>query len=405
MQNQMSRSISPVSVIIPAAGQSLRFRREAPANANRRHKLYTELNGKPLLAYSISAFDQPGFVREIIIPCERGGESRFRKQVLNSCRFRTPVMLVTGGKTRAESVWNGLKRVSPASRYVCIHDGARPLVQAEWLGEMMRRLNGCDGIVAGRGVIPTVKQIDPEKDVVRDTLDRRQLFEAETPQLILKKSLLAAYRRLGKTAFHATDDASLIEQTGGRIKVYSLKEPNIKVTTYQDLSLVRALVSSETTVKFGIGSDRHRLVSGRAFYLGGVRIPSAVGPLGHSDGDPLLHAVADGILGAIGAGDIGDYFSDRNPKWKNAKSSHFLKQVLQMAREKGFAPAQIDSTVILEKPRLGSWKRKIRLRLAELLSLAPEEVNVKAKTAEGLGVEGEGKAVSAQALVVLKKVS
>ncbi len=392
--------MSLVSVIIPAAGLGLRFRESAKNKVI--PKLYSNLGGRSLIAHVLSAFDASPSVREMVIAIEPGGEKRFRRGVLSQVKIKKPVFLVRGGKTRAESVWNALKRVSKKSAYVCIHDAARPLIQPEWLTHLVKNLNGWDAVVLGRPVVPTVKVFDHTTGEIKRTLDRTELFEAETPQLIKKEALLKSYETLGEQAFQLTDDVSLIEAVGGRVKAVAHSEPNIKVTTYSDLVLVRNLKENSAILRFGLGFDRHRLVSKRPFYLGGVRIPSNVGPLGHSDGDPLLHAVTDAILGAIGAGDIGDFFPNTSKRWKNVKSERFLKEAIEMAKKKGIRLAQVDATVILEHPKLGTYKKKIQLHLAKLLSLSSNDVSIKAKTAEGLGPEGEGRAVSCQALVVLR---
>ncbi len=392
--------MSPVSVIIPAAGLGLRFRKSA--NDKVTLKLYSKLGNKPLIAHVLSAFSTLPSVGEIVIAIEPNGEKRFRREILSQTNIKKPVILVRGGKTRAESVWNALKRVSKKSTHVCIHDAARPLIQAEWLTHLMKNLNGWDAVVLGRPVVPTVKVFDQRTGEIKRTLNRTELFEAETPQLIKKEALLKAYETLGSRAFQLTDDVSLIEATGGRVKAVTHSEPNIKVTTYSDLILARNLKEGSAVLRFGLGFDRHRLVSKRPFYLGGIRIPSNVGPLGHSDGDPLLHAVTDAILGAIGAGDIGDFFPNTNKRWKNVKSERFLKEAIEMAKKKGIKPAQVDATIVLERPKLGTYKKKIQLHLAKLLSLSSTDVSIKAKTAEGLGPEGEGSAVSCQALVVLR---
>ena len=153
--------------------------------------------------------------------------------------------------------------------------------------------------------------------------------------------------------------------------------------------------------RIGLGRDTHRLVAGRKFYLGGVRIPFEKGALGHSDGDALLHAAADALLGAVGSGDIGEWFSDRNPRFKGLRSEKILKTVLEEVRRKGWAPACLDTVILLEKPRLGPHKKVIRAHLAKLLGLAEDCVSVKAKTLEGLGPEGQGLAVTCEALVTL----
>jgi 2-C-methyl-D-erythritol 2,4-cyclodiphosphate synthase len=156
--------------------------------------------------------------------------------------------------------------------------------------------------------------------------------------------------------------------------------------------------------RVGIGWDLHRLEAGRKFVLGGVAIPHPKGPAGHSDGDPLLHAVADAVLGAAGLGDLGDRFPPSDPKWKDADSRALLRECLAAARVLGFAPAQADCTVVLEEPRLGPHKDAIRKSLATALGLPKSAVNVKAKTAEGFGPVGAGEAVEAHAVVVLETV-
>ncbi len=389
---------SDLSVIIPAAGLSQRFRQSAGNAAG--SKLFYHIKNEPLIVSVLKAFDSSAFVREIIIATEQAGEKLLKKEILSKNKFRKPVILVRGGNTRAESVWNALRKVSKNSQYVCVHDAARPLIKPNWISHMMNQMNGSDGLVLGRHAVPTVKVFDPDSGLIKQTLKRSELFEAETPQIVKKEIFLKAYLSLGPRAFKATDDVSLIEQIGGKVKAVVQDEPNIKVTTYQDLKLAKALAGEETNLRFGFGSDRHRLVPKRALYLGGLKIPSPLGSLGHSDGDVVLHSIVDGILGALGAGDIGDFFPN-TPKWKNVRSGQFLKQALQLASQKNLMPFQVDVTIILERPKLGIYKQKIKSNLARLLSLPEDKVSIKAKTAEGMGPEGEGLALSAQALVVL----
>ena len=154
-------------------------------------------------------------------------------------------------------------------------------------------------------------------------------------------------------------------------------------------------------VRVGMGWDLHRLVPGRKFVLGGVAIPHSRGPLGHSDADPLLHALADAVLGAAGLGDLGEHFSPADPQWKDADSRVLLGKAVEAARARGLAPENVDCTVVLEEPRLGPFKASIRKSLAEILGLPEESVNLKAKTAEGLGAVGAGEAVEAYAVVLM----
>lgn len=157
--------------------------------------------------------------------------------------------------------------------------------------------------------------------------------------------------------------------------------------------------------RIGLGEDSHRLEPGRRCVLGGVEIPSDVGPVGHSDGDALLHALTDAVLGACGQGDIGDVFPPSDPRWAGADSRRFLEEALRRAADLGFRPLSVDTVVVAERPRLGPWKERIRESLAAMLGLPPGRVGVKAKTAEGLGAVGEGRAIEARAVVLLGPVS
>ncbi len=157
-------------------------------------------------------------------------------------------------------------------------------------------------------------------------------------------------------------------------------------------------------MRIGLGFDIHRLVEGRPFVLGGVRVDWPRGPVGHSDGDCLLHALVDALLGAAGAGDIGELFPDTDPQWKDAPSSVFVQQALTLVTGKGLTPQQVDATVLAEEPKLGPRKAEMAAVIAGLLRLPVQQVSVKAKTMEGLGSIGSGDAVAAHVLVVLKEL-
>ncbi|HUS46322.1 MAG TPA: 2-C-methyl-D-erythritol 2,4-cyclodiphosphate synthase [Phycisphaerae bacterium] len=157
-------------------------------------------------------------------------------------------------------------------------------------------------------------------------------------------------------------------------------------------------------VRVGLGFDVHRLVKGRRLVIAGVEVPHTHGPQAHSDGDVVLHAVADAILGAAGRGDLGEHFPDTDPAWKDADSSRILERVLAMAAEAGWRVASADVNVFLEEPKLGDSKQAMRKRLAELLKLDTDAVGLKARTLEGLGPIGQGEAIAAQAAVVLERI-
>ena len=157
-------------------------------------------------------------------------------------------------------------------------------------------------------------------------------------------------------------------------------------------------------VRTGLGWDVHRLTAGRALILGGVAIPSEMGLEGHSDADILLHAITDALLGAAALGDIGMHFPDTDPRWKGADSVQFLAHAVKLVRERGFTIVNVDSTVILERPKLKDYRLAIRESLARTLALELDRVSVKFKTAERVGPVGEGRSAEAQAVVTLQQV-
>jgi 2-C-methyl-D-erythritol 2,4-cyclodiphosphate synthase len=155
--------------------------------------------------------------------------------------------------------------------------------------------------------------------------------------------------------------------------------------------------------RVGLGHDTHRLAVGRPLVIGGVSIDHDRGPVGHSDGDVLLHAVTDAVLGALGLGDIGQWFPDDDPQWKDADSSRFLSDAVREMHSRGWSVGNLDCTVFAEKPKIAPHKSRICERLAELLEVSPEQINVKAKTGEQVGPIGQEDAIAADAIVLLTK--
>ena len=156
-------------------------------------------------------------------------------------------------------------------------------------------------------------------------------------------------------------------------------------------------------MRVGFGFDIHRLVEGRSLLLGGVKIPSVKGLLGHSDGDVLLHALCDALLGAVGAGDIGSYFPDSDPKWKGVSSQVFLEKAVELASRKSLRVENVDAVIITEEPKLAPHRNAIQRSISQMLHVKDDRINVKAKTMEKLGPIGEGEAMAAYVVVLLEK--
>ena len=153
--------------------------------------------------------------------------------------------------------------------------------------------------------------------------------------------------------------------------------------------------------RIGIGNDIHRLVEGRKLILGGVEIPYDRGLLGHSDGDSLTHAITDALLGAAALGDIGSHFSDRDPRWAGASSLVFLRHVRGLLEERGFEIANVDATILAERPKMAPYISEMKVRLAEAMKISESQINIKAKTNEGLDATGRGEAIAAQAVALI----
>ncbi len=401
-----------VSLIVAAGGTGSRFlktlhKHDGAKSGRQENKLFAPLEGVPVLLRSLRVFSDLPEVEEIIcaLPGALKGivEAWKRREGLKKLRC------VSGGRSRAESVYLASKRLKAHNDWVMIHDGARPLIAPEILKMFLKKsqsLKG-SGFILGRAVVPTLKKLRPGSDQILETVDRRELVEAETPQLFRKKKLCDSYALLPHAErFLHTDEAALLEKCGETVSVIKHEGWNPKMTTVHDLKLAEAYVQMTEGLswRIGMGSDTHRLAAKRKFCLGGIRLPAAFGPVGHSDGDALLHALTDAIAGALGWGDIGDFFSDQNPQFKNIRSAKMLSQVLAQAAHAGWKPAQADTIIHLDCPKMGPLKIKIQKKIAALLSLPDSSVGVKAKTFEGLMPAGSER-VECQAVVVMRRMS
>lgn len=397
---------SKISLVIAAGGIGSRFQKGLSRGKQResKTKLFHLLDGQPVLFHSIRAFDDVPQVEEIVLAVPAEAKSEIRR--LTRGWSKHPLKVVSGGGTRAESVFNAIKQSKPENSLVMIHDAARPLIAPQSIKQLIRAFKDTDGLLLVSPVAATVKQTLSHSVRVEKTLDRDRLFTAETPQLANRRVLLDAYKQ--KNALSATDEAGLLESAGARVKIMTHDSWNPKITTLKDLALAEAylqLLKPQPVIKTGLGQDLHRLAAGRKLYLGGLHIPYNKGALGHSDGDVVLHAVTDAVLGVMGAGDIGDWFSDKDKRFKNIRSEKLLKKVMAAAAKEKWRIVHVDVVITLQKPKLGNYKIKIKQNLAHLLEVPAEDVSIKAKTAEGLGPEGREEALSCQALITMKKES
>jgi 2-C-methyl-D-erythritol 4-phosphate cytidylyltransferase/2-C-methyl-D-erythritol 2,4-cyclodiphosphate synthase len=376
-----------VGAIIVAAGRGARLGGPAP-------KQLLDLGGRTILQRSVAAFDGHAAVSDIVVVLP--GEWVADGAALVGPTTR-PCHFAAGGERRQDSVARGLAAMPAGPDLILVHDAARPFAGRALIDRVIAAAAEHGAAVPAVPARDTVKRLDLERRVVRETIAREEIWLAQTPQGF-RRDVLASAVAAGAT--DATDEASLAERAGHSVRVVDGDEQNVKITTPGDLESARARFSLAARV--GTGYDLHRLVEGRPLCLAGVIVPFDRGPLGHSDGDVLCHAITDAVLGAAAAGDIGQHFSNTDPRWKDAPGLELLSLAVGIVRGRGFQVAGVDATVILERPKIAPFLPAIRAHLARALGCELDGVSVKGKTNEGVDAVGRGEAIAAHAIAVLR---
>jgi len=283
---------------------------------------------------------------------------------------------------------------------VAIHDGARPLVSDAIITDSLRVCRESGAALAAVPAGDTVKLLGEDR-VVCATLDRRQVYLAQTPQSFRYDLICRAHEQAEREGWQVTDDAALVERLGHPVRISQGDPTNLKVTVPEDLRYAEWLLSGGGTpaLRVGHGWDLHRLAAGRPLVLGGVHVEHDMGLLGHSDADAALHAVCDAILGACALGDIGRHFPDTDPAYAGADSRDLTRRVVALAQAAGWRVGNVDVTIVAQAPRLAPHIEAMRQATAEALGVAVGAVSYKAKTAEGLGPVGREEAIAAEAVV------
>lgn len=384
-------------VIIPAGGAGRRLSAEIA-------KQYLQINGLPVLVHTLNVFEKAEIVDEIILVVPESDIVFVQKDLISRNNFKKVKKIIAGGDERQDSVRNGIAAIDEKCDIILVHDGVRPFVTKEMINNAAKAVCNYPAAVIGVPAKDTIKETEDNGVVVR-TVPRRNLWITQTPQAFQFKVLQQAYQAAYFDKFYGTDDASLVERIGIPVKMITGSYENIKITTKEDLVIAEAVLKSKREEKMqlrtGLGYDSHRFAEGRKLILGGVEIPHEKGLQGHSDADALIHAICDALLGAAGAGDIGRHFPDNDPAYKDISSMILLERVREIIAEKGFSAANIDASIIMEAPKLAPFADGITANIAQALNISVSNVNIKAKTNEGMGFAGrnEGVAVFAVATV------
>jgi len=374
-------------------------------------KLAWAIGGRPLLSYTLEAIAAaPGVDAIIVITAPE------RRDALASASWLPASVreVVVGGERRQDSVRAGftaLERVRPdpaGTRVALVHDGARPMATPALIADVIGAAAAHGAAIPILPVVETMKRV--EGDRVTGTVDRATLAVAQTPQGIRRDVFRAALTADLPAGAIWTDEAALLEACRIPVHVVPGDPNNFKVTVPADLTRAADLLAPRTSERpsdrrHGIGLDAHPFGPGSPLVLGGVVFDGVPRLSGHSDGDVVLHAVADGLLGAAGLGDLGRLFPPGPSTPHGIASSELVATVIRHLADAGWRPAAVDLTIVGARPRLGHRLEAIRDGLADLLGVATSTINVKASTGNLDGSEGAGRTMSTVALVTIEATS
>ena len=364
-----------VTLIVLCAGNSTRFEHKTKKQWIRIDNVPLWLNVTKRLA-SFSSFNK-------VIVASHENELNYMKN------FTDDFIFVKGGESRQKSILNCLELVD--TKYVMISDVARACIPKNVIEELLLQRENANCIVPALNITDTVIYEN-------DTINREKVKLIQTPQLsntqILKNAL--------NTPIEFTDESSAIKNINGTIKYIQGSIESKKLTLGNELNELPCLKEPSNNFFMGTGFDIHAFEDNKEMFLGGIKLPYEFGFKAHSDGDVLIHSVIDALLGAIGAGDIGEFFPDTNDKYKNIDSKILLEHIVTFVYNVGYEIVNIDTTIIAQKPKINPFKDEIKSSMAKLLKIEKQFINIKATTAEKMGFIGRAEGVAVQSIATVK---
>ena len=370
-------------LIILAGGNSHRFKSKVG-------KPYQKLAGKSLIEIIVNKACKFKQIKKIIVVYNKKDLNRVKALKLKN------IKLISGGDNRQHSTYNALKYLKNKKGIsnVLIHDAARPNFSEKLMGSIIRNMKNARAVIPKINVQDAIKQIiDSSKEEYIVGRKRDNLFLTQTPQSFNLKEIYHLHKtNCGK---YKDDDISLYMDLN-KVKFIQGEKNNFKITDKSDFEILRKIYKSRQSV--GIGFDVHRLAPKRKLYLAGLKIRSKLGTLGHSDGDPVLHSITDAILGACKMGDIGQMFSDRSKRFKDIRSTILLQKVIKQIKFKGYFLNNIDINIVTQTPKIKNYKNKMINNIARLCGISKNQINIKGKTTEKLGVIGQEKAIACEVI-------
>ena len=375
-------------LILLAAGSSRRFKSNLP-------KPYHKIAGKTLLEITLNKTANFKEIKNTVIVYNQKHIKLLRKIKLKN------VKLIKGGPTRQISTFKALNYLVKKHQKskVLIHDAARPNFSKRLLRSILNNSKKFKAVIPTLIIQDAVKQkYENNKYEYFVGKNRKDLFLTQTPQCFNLNEIYNLHKS-NSEKYH-DDDLSLYMDLNN-VKFIEGEKNNFKITDQLDFQNIKNIYKSKQSI--GIGFDIHRLVPKRKLYLAGLRIKSTLGTLGHSDGDPVLHSITDAILGACQMGDIGQMFSDKSKKFKNIRSTILLKQVIKKIKTKGYFVNNIDINIITQSPKIKNYKKKMIKNISKLIETSENQINIKGKTTEKLGIIGKEKAIACEVITSVIK--
>lgn len=406
MNSSTDRTVSyETAVVITAAGSSTRMGGSVK-------KEYLALGNGTVLSQSAKVFLKTLRCRCLVITVPKGGSQDSERALYTDGELRpllvkTELSFVEGGSTRQKSILSALEFLAAGKNppdIVLIHDGARPFVTEKIISDTFAAAVQYGAAAPGIPPCDTQKIIDAD-GCISVHLCRASMAAVQTPQAFSFRPLLEAHRKAASDGGEYTDDTEIWSKYAGNVKIVEGSVLNKKITYSQDYRADTDKRNDDMTMRIGLGYDLHRLTEGRKLILGGVVIPFDKGEDGHSDGDVLLHAVTDALLGAAGMGDIGSFFPPEDARWKDADSSVLLQSVWKKIQAEGWMLGNLDCVIKLERPKFIPYRNQVIESIARTLDVSTEQIFVKAKTGEKLGSVGTGGAVEAWCSCILTRRS
>ena len=384
--------------IIVAAGKSRRMSGDI-------NKVFLQLLSKPVIYYTLKEFQDCGLIDEITVVAQKDD---FKKidEIKNKYHISKIKKIVEGGKERQDSVYSGLISIKNAKNddAIAVHNGSNPLVTENEISECTRAAKKYGAATVGFPLKDTIKKV--ENGFAEKTIERKNLFQIQTPQCIQYGLFLEAFENAKKKNLKVTDDASLVESLGKKVKIVPCSYENIKITTRNDLIIAEGILMKRNNigaVRTGFGQDSHRFSANKnkKLVLGGHAVPNETGLEANSDGDVILHALFNAISSAIGERSLG-FYADSMCKKGITDSKKYLKVILNKLSKKNYNINNVSIMIEAKKPKLEQHTEHIKNSLSKILNLNEQNIGIAYTSGEGLTSFGQGKGMQCFVVVTIK---